>query len=69
MQFLVSVLHTLCWVFCPALIYNYFCNVVQKIQAKHCVTNENCFDMTVRVKSNFWHINTYGTYARNTVWD
>ena len=52
MQFLFSVLHvaqfncTLCWVFWPALIYNYFCNAVQKIQTKHCVTNENCFDMT-----------------------
>jgi len=59
MQFLVSVLHvpefnwTLCWVLCPALICNYFCNAVQKIQAKHCVTNENTFDMTVSVKSNF----------------
>ena len=57
MQFLVSVLHVpqfkWTWVFCPALIYNYFCNAVQKIQTKHCVTNENCFDMTVSVKSNF----------------
>ena len=59
MQFLVSVLHvpqfnwTLWWVFCSTLIYNYFCNAVQKIQTKHRVTNENCFDMTVSVKSNF----------------
>jgi len=59
MQFFVSVLHvpqfnwTLPWVFCGALIYNYFCNAVQKIQTRHCVANENCFNMTMSVKSNF----------------